>query len=49
MVNSKQSYTRSKSILKTAERKRDASVQGTLPSSHKEINEDEESLNDILC
>ena len=48
MVNSKQSTTRSKSTPKTAVRTRNASVQETPPTSRKEINEDEESLPDII-
>ena len=48
MVNSKQASTRSKSTPKTAVRTRNASVQDTPPTSRKEINEDEESLSDII-
>ena len=48
MVNSKQSSARSKSTMKTAVRTRNTSVQDTPPASHKEINEDEESLSDII-
>ena len=48
MVNSKQSSTRSKSTPKTAERTRNASVQETHPTSRKEINEDKESLSDMI-
>ena len=48
MVNSKPSSTRSKSTPKTAIRTRNASVQETPPTSRKEINEDEESLSDII-
>ena len=48
MVNSKQSSTRSKSTPKTAVRTRNASAQDTPPTSRKEINEDEESLSDII-
>ena len=48
MVNSKQSSTRSKSTPKTAVRTRNASVQETHPTTRKEINEDEESLSDII-
>ena len=48
MVNSKQSSTRSKSIPKSAVQARNASVQDTPPTSRKEINEDKESLSDII-
>ena len=48
MVNSKQSSTRSKSIPKSAVQTRNASVQDTPPTSRKEINEDKESLSDII-
>ena len=48
MVNSKQSSTRSKSTPKTAVQTRYASVHETPPTSRKEINEDEESLSDII-
>ena len=48
MVNSKQSSTRSKPTPKTAVRTRNASVQETPPTSRKEMNEDEESLSDII-
>ena len=48
MVNSKQSSTRSKSTPKTAVQTRNASVQETPLTSRKEINEDEESLSDII-
>ena len=47
-VNSKQLSTRSKSASKTAVWTRNASVHETTPTSHKEINEDEESLSDII-
>ena len=48
MVNSKQSSTRSKSTPKTAVQTRNAAVQETPPTSREEINEDEESLSDII-
>ena len=48
ILNSKQSSTRSKSTLKRVLRTRNASVQDTLPTSGKEINEDEESPSDII-
>ena len=48
MMNSKQSSTRSKSIPKAAVQTRNASVQDTPPTSRKEINEDKESLSDII-
>ena len=48
MVNSKQSSTRSKSTPKTTVRTRNAAVQETPLTSRKEINEDEESLSDII-
>ena len=48
MVNSKQSSTRPKSTPKTAAGTKNASVQDTPPTSRKEINEDEESLCDII-
>ena len=47
IVNSKQSSTRSQSTPKTAVRTRNASMQET-PTSRKEINEDGESLSDII-
>ena len=46
MENSKQSSTRSKSTPKTDVRTKHAS--DTPPTSRKEINEDEESLSDII-
>ena len=48
ILNSRQSSTRSKSTLKRVLRTRNASVQDTLPTSGKEINEDEESPSDII-
>ena len=48
VVNLKQSSTISKSTPKTAVQTRNASVQDTLPTSRKEINEYEESLSDII-
>ena len=48
IVNSKQSSTRSQSTQKTAVRTRNASMQETPPTSRKEINEDGESLSDII-
>ena len=47
-MNSKQLSTRSKSTLKTALRTRNASAQGTSPTSRKEKNEEKESLSDII-
>ena len=47
-MNSNQSSTKSKSTPKTAVRTRNASAQETPPTSRKEINEDEESLSDII-
>ena len=48
IVNSKQSSTRSQSTPKTAVRTRNASMQETPLTSRKEINEDGESLSDII-
>ena len=48
MVNSKQSSTRSKLTPKTAVRIKNASMQDTPATPRKEINEDEESLYDII-
>ena len=48
VVNLKQSSTISKSTPTTAVQTRNASVQDTLPTSRKEINEYEESLSDII-
>ena len=47
-MNSNQLSTRWKSTLKTALRTRNASVQGTSPTSRKEKNEEKESLSDII-
>ena len=47
-VNSKESSTRSKSTPKTAVQTWNASVEDTPPTSPKEIDEDEESLSDII-
>ena len=48
MVNSKQWPTRSKSTPKIAVQTRNASVQETPAMLHKEINEGEESLSNII-
>ena len=48
MVNLKQSSVRSKSTSKAVVQTRNVSVQDTPLTSSKEINEDEESLSDII-